>query len=306
MANVTLLIPLQLPQQHGFFNPDGTPQATLLGFPVGLRLQSPYCYLELRDVPDARAGETLKQVRNCLKWAAVRLDMGMSTDREPLRQATAAISDGQFATAYPADIEPNPIRVAGSHRGEEPSNRLFAALNEGSVTAGIAKPTKQSTLLACEFFAATDFEITANAKFLMLSTVLEVLADPKPRPALCIYLVEELLKKIREAEAIAKRDRDKDAAEALEGLRNSAAHYEKESITSSVRKLAAKAARVLGDPDPEKAGKEAAALYGKRSNLVHSGESVTWADVAQLRQVAREALAVEVECYDRIRERFPA
>ena len=132
-----------------------------------------------------------------------------------------------------------------------------------------------------------------------------MLSDLKPRPALCIYLVEEFLENIRKAEKIAKRDADGGAAEALEGLRNAVVHYQKESIASSVRKLGTNTARVLGDPEAEKAGKAAAVLYGKRSNLVHGGES-TWGDVAQLRKVTREALAVEARCYVRIRERFPA
>jgi hypothetical protein len=46
-------------------------------------------------------------------------------------------------------------------------------------------------------------------------------------------------------------------------------------------------------------------LYVKRNGLVHRGESVSWADVAEFRKLAREALAVEAECYERIRERFP-
>jgi hypothetical protein len=42
-----------------------------------------------------------------------------------------------------------------------------------------------------------------------------------------------------------------------------------------------------------------------RSSLVHRGESVTWAEVKDLRTLVREALAVEVGCYEWIRKRFP-
>jgi hypothetical protein len=93
--------------------------------------------------------------------------------------------------------------------------------------------------------------------------------------------------------------------EALKSLRDPAIHLKKESITSSVRKLATKASRVLGDPKPEKAGKRAAAIYGKRSTLVHEGNSVRPADVAELRKLVREALETEVGSYERVRERFP-
>ena len=93
--------------------------------------------------------------------------------------------------------------------------------------------------------------------------------------------------------------------EAFKALQDAAIHLKKDSITSSVRKLATRTSHVLGDPDPAKAGKRAAALYAKRSQLVHKGKGVTPADVHKLRTLVREALAVEAECYDHIRERFP-
>ena len=306
MSNLTLLIPLRLPPQHGFFDPEGLQPQKVLGFTALLKSEPPYCYLELQEVPAEQADDVLERVRRSLKWAAVRLDMGMVTDREPLKHTVDAIFDGQFATAYPSGSQAQPIRVETRHRSEEPSNRLFAALDEGAGKIEIGGSTaKKSTLLACEFFAAADFETTANSQFLMLSTVFEVPADPKQRPTLCVYLVQGLLERVKKAEAIAKRDGDDEMGEALEGLRNSVVHYEKDSITSSIRKLATETSRTLGDPDLEKTGKRAAALYGKRSNLVHSGESVTWGDVNELRKLVREALAVDVGCYERIRDRFP-
>jgi hypothetical protein len=78
-----------------------------------------------------------------------------------------------------------------------------------------------------------------------------------------------------------------------------------ESITSSIRALAARTAVALGDDEPLQAGKAAAALYNKRSQLVHRGKSVNLADVQQMRQLARECLAVEMGCYHSIRDRFP-
>src|ERR1051326_750419 len=212
MPNLTLLIPLRLPPEHGFFNPAGLQDQKLLGFTVQLKLEPPpsgvegklqlpsYSYIELLEVPPDQANDVLERVRRCLKWAAVRLDMGIDTDREPLKRAADTVFDGQFATAYPSGNPARPMRMEMSSRGVEPSNRLFAALNEGASSSEIVGPTaKKSSLLACEFFAATDFEITPNSKFLMLSTVLEVLADPKPRPTLCIYLVEELLENVNKA-----------------------------------------------------------------------------------------------------------
>jgi hypothetical protein len=305
MSDVTLHIPLRLAQQNGFFNLDGQPQK-IFGFIARLKREPPYCYLEMENVPAREADAILDRVRHCLTWAAVRLDMGIVTDREPLKRASDSVFDGQFATAYPTGMQAKPIRVAARHRTEEPSTRLFAALNEGSGNTKIVSSAAENpTLLACEFFAAADFEVTANSQFLMLSTVFEVLANPKTRPTLCVYLIEDLLESAKKAEAVAESMDDPEMKDALKSLRDSAIHLKEESITSSVRKLATKVSRVLGDPEPEKAGKHAATLYGKRSTFVHTGKSVTWANVAELRKMVREALAVEVGCHERVRERFP-
>jgi hypothetical protein len=74
------------------------------------------------------------------------------------------------------------------------------------------------------------------------------------------------------------------------------------SITGSLRKLATKASAVLGDPKPKQAGEQAANLYRKRGDLVIS---VTKSDVADIRKLVRECLAVEVGCYNDIRKPFP-
>ena len=232
--------------------------------------------------------------------------MGIDTDREPLRHAPEGTFDGQFVTAIPPGKELTPMRVGMCHRGEEPINRLFAALEEAASKTQLASSAaKELLVIASEFFAAADFETTANARFLMLSTVFEVLGDPKPRLGLCLYLVADLIENIKKAQAIAKSSGDAEMAEALRGLRDAVVHWEKELITSSIRKLATKASRVLGDADPEQSGKRGGDLYVKRNGLVHRGESVSWADVAEFRKLAREALAVEAGCYEHIRERFP-
>jgi len=60
-----------------------------------------------------------------------------------------------------------------------------------------------------------------------------------------------------------------------------------------------------GDVNPASAGKKAAKLYDKRSELVHSGKSISLSDLLELRTIVREALAVQADCYEHIRERYP-
>jgi hypothetical protein len=63
--------------------------------------------------------------------------------------------------------------------------------------------------------------------------------------------------------------------------------------------------RIIGDPDPQAAGKAAVRLYDKRSKVVHKGLAASLKDVTEARQTVREALAVEAGCFNHIRERFP-
>jgi hypothetical protein len=198
------------------------------------------------------------------------------------------------------------MRIEGDHRNEEPSTRLFAALTEGATQTALAKPeVKASLLLACELFGSVDFEATSNAQFLMLTAVYEVLASPKKRPKPCVDLVQELLDGAKKSQEIAAARGEEIVEDAFKALQDSAVHLKKESITSSVRKLATRTSKVLGDAEPDNAGKRAAALYGKRSQLVHNGKHVDPVDVHELRTLVREALAVEVGCFERIRERYP-
>jgi hypothetical protein len=231
---------------------------------------------------------------------------GNVTDHEPLKHSEHGTFGGQFATAIPTGISPKPMGVRASIRDEEPLTYLFAALTEGANQTALLKPDVDPTLLlACELFAGADFEATANARFLMLASVYEVLANPKKRPKPCQDLVEQLLDSAKKSEETAAANGERELKEAFRALRDSAAHLAKESITSSVRKLATRTSHVLGDVEPRKAGKRAVELYGKRSRLVHKGEDVTHAEVHELRTLVREALAVAAGCYDRIRERFP-
>jgi hypothetical protein len=277
-----------------------------LGVAARLNLeQSPYCYLVLEDVPVDEADSLAERARRCLTWAAVRLDMGIMTDSEPLKRSEYSTFDGQFATAIPLGVQARPTRIDGAARSEEPSTRLIAALTEGANRTKLDAGDKSTLLLACELFASVDFEATSNAQFLILTAVYEVLANPKKRPKPCVDLVEKLLDGARKSQETAAAQDDGEMEEAYKALCNSAAHLKKESITSSVRKLATRTSEVLGDTEPDKAGRRAASLYGKRSQLVHKGKSVSSADVCDLRTLVREAIAVEAGCFDHIRERYP-
>jgi hypothetical protein len=173
MPHVNLHIPLRLTEQKIFFDPGLSPE-TLFGYPAKFKVDKGHFYLELANVPCGKAADVLERTRSCLKWASVRLDIGIRTDHEPLKHAQASTFDGQFATAYPPGTNANVIRIGATCTTEEPSTRLFAALKEGASRKNFLR---EPMALACEFFAAGEFEAIANAQFLMFTSVLEVLAN---------------------------------------------------------------------------------------------------------------------------------
>ncbi len=220
MSNLSIIIPITLPPTHGFFiSKEIPPPPMLLGFPASYIIKDGYQYLQLQNVPEDVLPNVHERVRDALKWAAVRLNMGMDTPKEEAKLSGNKMFDGQFATAYPDDVQPVIARLDCSGRQEEPVNRLFAALEEGASETGLANsPGAKKLRTAAEFFSATDFELTDNSKYLMLCTVLEVLADPKQRPTLCIYLVEGLIENVKKAKKTAEQEDDAETQEALQGL----------------------------------------------------------------------------------------
>lgn len=301
MGRVNLHIPLGLTPHKVFYNSDQSPQM-LFGYPAQLKEDKKYFYLELTNVPAGKAASVLDRARRCLKWASVRLDIGIRVGREPLISVQATAFDGQFATAYPAGTEANVIRIEASGTTQEPSTRFFAALREAASRRNF--PSGRLSL-ACELFAAAEFEATENAQFLMFMSVLEVLAQPKRRNARCVRLVDKLLAETKAAQERAAKKGEREGEQAFKSLRDSAKHLKDDLIGGSIRRLALATSKALNDPDPKSAGKKVTALYGKRSKLVHDGIAVSWSDVTELRQLVREMLAVQARCSDRIRERFP-
>jgi hypothetical protein len=300
MATLNLHIPLSLNPEHGFYSQRNKSEI-LFGFSIRLKSDRPYTYLEFQNVPPEQADDLLERFRRCLPWAAVRLDFGILSDHERIKHVESGTFDGQFSTAYPTCSNAQPLRIDSNHRSEEADLRLFAALREANEKTKLGCAIPGSPLvIASELFAAADFEVTPNSRFLLLATVFEVLANPKTRPEVCVVLVQELIDKAKKAE----NTEDHKRKDAFKALRQSAEHLKQESIRSSVRKLATKASETFGDPEPERTGKRAAELYDKRSDLVHEGHSVTWADVAEIRKLVREALAVEAGCHEHFRERI--
>jgi len=70
MSRLSLYIPFRLTRENGFFNTNGAPQA-LFGYSATLKLEPPYSYLVLEEVPAEEAEAVLKRTRRCLVWASI-------------------------------------------------------------------------------------------------------------------------------------------------------------------------------------------------------------------------------------------
>jgi hypothetical protein len=303
VANINLSIPLRTTSENGFFVHHESPQRQLLGYAVRMRVQEPYAYLELQGVPAEQSAELLQRVRSILPWAALRLDFGILAPEGELQVADGPVFDAQFATAYPADLTPRPIRMAGNHRTEEADARLFSALIEGAGLERLVGPSAASELkLACEMFAAVDFEASYNAQLLALISILEIMAKPAPRPNACLDIIDDAVARMGSEAAAAAEPA---LRQALLDMQKGAVHWKAESIRSSVRRLVADASRTLGDADPGSAGRSAVRLYDKRSSVVHQGQTASVGEAREARQIVREVLAVAAGSHEHIRERFP-
>jgi len=303
VALVNISIPLRTTSENGFFIHGNSSQRHLLGHIVRMRIQQPYAYLELHNIPLEAAAKLLDQVRAIVPWAALRLDFSILAAEGDLRISNKAVFDGQFATAYPAHLTPQPVRIEGAHRTEEADARLFSALIEGAQLQrliGSAAPPELK--LSCEMFASIDFEASDTAQFLALISILEIMAKPAPRPAPCLDIIEGAMVRMKsEAEATT----DPELRQALLDMHKGAVHWKAESIRSSVRRLAVDTSRTLGDADPEVAGRSAVRLYDKRSLVVHGGQTASVGEARETRQIVREVLAVAAGSHQHIRERFP-
>lgn len=301
MSTVTLHLPLFLSEGYSFIKTPEMGELTLFGFRADLTSDSLQTYLEFKNVPTTDAPSALERFRRAVLWAAIRLDFGIKTDAAMLQNAELGTFNGSFSTAIPSAIKASPISSHGTSENIEPASRLFKVLTEADEKTSLSNEPKDSTLLlACELFGHAHFEGTADAKFLILMMSFEVLAKPIPRLPASAALVEKLISDAKKIHATA----DAATKDALRSLWQSAKFLKQESIRSSIRKRATAASTKLGDANPDEVGRLAAQLYDKRSDLVHNGRHVSWRDVATLQKLAREALAVESDCYHNVREHF--
>jgi hypothetical protein len=296
-----LLIPLRVPHGYGFFDTGLNETHWICGHPVRLISDSPFYYIVLQNVAGAADAEKLVKVtETLLHWACVRVGFSMRLENSALRHGVESgmIVDGSTPTLFLGDPNIKPMRAIGSMTSQEGDVLLLRALKQGIDLASLGAQGSNELKIGCELFSAVDFEASPNAQFITLTSIMEILSKPDQRAPECLHLLNQMSDEAKQMSIAVSQP----AREALESLIQSAQHWQKESFRGSIRKMAKQVAAAFNESDVSRYAREAVYLYDKRSGVVHRGENVSHQELKDLRQLVREALAVEIGCLEGIRD----
>ncbi|MET3591806.1 hypothetical protein ABID26_001190 [Mesorhizobium shonense] len=284
-----LLIPITFPSAQGLFK-DAPRQQLFDGHAIEIRIDGTGTYLVVKALEEHCAQVIFDKVTRCLLWAALQMNISVMCENKRFRHGGEMLVDGRFPTLYPAGSNLNLTRATAGFQHQESETLLVQALNEGSRIERLMQPDLERRLQsALEIFASINFESSANARFIGLTTILEMLADPASLRAECTAIIDMVVRQINLQVNAATATTD--VVEALADLRKSSQHWRKESFRSSIRRFVFNVFEAFEDADPQSRGRDAVALYDKRSRLVHDGTAVSWPDVVALNEIARKSLA---------------
>jgi hypothetical protein len=287
---VNLYIPLLFPDDSGFSAREILAAQSLLGNPVRFPRLEPLDGIEVLGIPQNRAQSIADQIHKLLPWVSVQLDFGIRANPQMVRHSDTGFFDRNAPATYPATLSAKPISASARIQRIEPATKLIHFIEQAASATSLSSAS-QTVQVAFDLFASVDFESSPNARFIVLTTALEILAAPLPRPPECVALVEKWCK---EANYSGRVSHDSNLKQALKSLADSAKYLKRDSFRGSIRHLVERAAIEAGINDPDGQGKLAATLYDARSNLVHRGSSIQLGKLDQLRQIVRYTLKASV------------
>jgi hypothetical protein len=174
MTTVTLCLPVRLPGRDTFYSAGGG--LLFFGHSMQLLEHGSYRYIEIQRVEEREAERIALLANVGMSWAAVRAEMGLVPTIEPLQRATGITFRGEHPTAIPEGLVSHPTRVDSSHSTEHAVGPLFISMEEVETHPGIEAAITGSAKLAFELFSSSFYEVSANARFITLTTVMEILA----------------------------------------------------------------------------------------------------------------------------------
>jgi len=275
-----LLVPLEMPKQATF-------NAGRHGRTSGVNNETAFCfdawnasfhefgeirYIVLRlGLPLVRLRQLLPTIFLKIARASVALDVSI----RPVSLPLTVLSKGERADLDQLSAIPSGGTPMAQHRSSSFQIGLSVDLLSAALGEGLSVDDNAG---AFRLFSDVDFEATPDSKFVLLSTILELLSERKARD----NQAQKLLDKWK-ADAIgAKRQ---DLAQAVDLMRS-------QSIGSSIFELVSEAAKAAGcEEKVAKAfSKSARDAYRKRGKLLHAGVSVSKEELSALRSIVRLVL----------------
>ena len=280
MESFDLLIPIHLPAEAEFNGSSGRGGARLNeevafafgDYPASLHKLGDRRYIVVRlglAEPDVK--KLWPHLRAQIAIAAAILDVSI----RPIGGEMAVLASGERAdldriSLFPAGETPYAMVGHESYSIGLPASVLSKALSE--------RPDIEGREVAFQVFADVDFEATTASRFVLLSTILELLAVRQLRDENALALLDRWANQAKEASR-------PDLEQALASIRN-------ESIGSAIARLVRDAAVLAGcsESDVQSFQKRARNAYRKRSALLHSGVYVSKEELASLRSIVRLVL----------------
>ncbi len=275
-----LLLPIEMPAEAGFTGRSGRGPHAFNGeaaFAFGVYEASFHAcggkrYFLIRlTKPRSSIEAELPELRRRLARASVMLDVSIrANDGELLELVSGERADLDFAYAFPAGEMPHVM--AGD---DSVTFRMDVAVLSDALAHA---PWSRDIERAARIFVDIDFEASDESRYVLLSTILELLADRRDRDG-------DALGRITGWTDEAAKAGRQDLAEALKLMRA-------ESIGTAICRLVVESAQRAGcsDEESEALRKQARDAYRGRSALLHGGTPITPDQLARLRGIVRLVL----------------
>lgn len=280
-----VLIPIQMPTETGFTGESGRGGRGLNGeiaftfgqWPASSHEMEGKRYIIVRLGLDRNeAIGKLPELFARLARASAVLDISI----RPVGKDVVVLGSGERAdlkniSLFPAGEMPYVEFRDGSFSVQLPISMFSDALSE---------PVPEVKENALKLFADVDFEATTASRFVVLSTVVELLAERQTRDDAALKLVDRW---IDEASTASRQD-------LVQALTSNMRH---ESIGSAIGRIVREAGSAAGCDEVANVTfqKQARDANKKRGALLHRGNSVSVEELSALRAVVRLVLVGEIK-----------
>jgi len=275
-----LLVPIHMPMEAGFVGPSPRQHFRFNGevgfsfdkWPASFHESGKHRYLIIRiGKPQREIENLLPGIRGTIAAAAAVLDISIRPSSREVVLTSGASADINNISLFPHGTMPHIEYHDGATNVFLPAEALTEATS-------IDESRPRAPEQALRVFADVDFEATATSRFILLSTILELLAARQPRDKSALAMMKRW-------EAEAKEAARPDVAEAVRTIFS-------ESIGSAIARLVREAA-IAADCTEEMQDSfedQARQAYRRRGALLHRAAPVTTDELASLRAVVRLVL----------------